>query len=243
MSRVSSLLQIHCHATGVVIPANTDDLLDKRPLDQAALLLDPSPPSAENPDALGTAGLRRGYTAVLDFTSLYPSIMIEHNLCYSTLVNKDPGAAAGHADVFESPIGARFVGKGAREGVLPRLLADLLEARRQAQSELRQTTGLSEGQRPVLDARQKAFKVRPPSFLLGRGYRNGYARMMTKVDLSPFMSNTTQLASNAVYGYTGASVNALFSRELGDTILSMGREYLTRAIRIVGEEFPALKVR
>lgn len=158
MSRVSSLLQIHCHAAGIVIPANTDDLLDKRPLDQAALLLNPSPP-AENPNALGTAGLRRAYTAVLDFTSLYPSIMIEHNLCYSTLT-KDSGAAADRADVLVSPIGARFVGKGAREGLLPRLLADLLEARRQAQSELRQTTGLSEGQRRVLDARQKAFKVR-----------------------------------------------------------------------------------
>lgn len=175
MSRVSSLLQSHCHALGVVIPASTDDLLDKQALNRAAFLLDPSPPSTENPEAIGTAGLRRSFTAVLDFKSLYPSIMIEHNLSYDTLIKDAGGAAAtaatasaaaagatggGGRDIFETPIGVRFVGKATREGVLPRLLADLLEARSQAQHELRQQTDhLSEGQRRVLDARQKAFKV------------------------------------------------------------------------------------
>jgi len=111
--------------------------------------------------------------------------------------------------VFESPIGARFVGKGARLGVLPRMLADLLEARGQAQRDLRQRDDLSAGERRVLDARQKAFK----------------------------------LVANAAYGFTGATVNHLFSRELGDSILATGREYLTRLIRTVEEAFPELKVR
>jgi DNA polymerase delta subunit 1 len=48
--------------------------------------------------------------------------------------------------------------------------------------------------------------------------------------------------ANAAYGFTGASVNALFSRELADSILSTGREYLARLIRTVEEAFPDLKV-
>lgn len=45
-----------------------------------------------------------------------------------------------------------------------------------------------------------------------------------------------------MYGFTGATVNSLYSRELGDSILSLGRDYLTRLIRTVGEAFPELKV-
>lgn len=161
MSRVSSLLQQHCHALGIAVPADTSDLLDKQQLNRSAYLIDPSPPSADSPDAIGTAGLRRSFTAVLDFLSLYPSIIIQHNICYSTLLLKgagQSGAASEGDDIFETPIGARFVGKGVREGVLPRLLVDLLEARGAAQRDLRGGT-LSEPHRRVLDARQRAFKA------------------------------------------------------------------------------------
>lgn len=45
-----------------------------------------------------------------------------------------------------------------------------------------------------------------------------------------------------MYGFFGASVNSLFARELGDSTLALGREYLLRAISLVHQHFPFLKV-
>ena len=53
----------------------------------------------------------------------------------------------------------------------------------------------------------------------------------------------TQLCANAIYGYTGANVNSLFSRELGDSILALGRTYFLRASQFVSTNYPQLKVR
>ncbi len=208
MARVTSLLQIHATRHGVVIPTSTVGALDKTTLAQCALLLDPSHPTPSNPDSIGTVGLHTDPVAVLDFRSLYPSIMVEHNLCYSTLV-QDPRQVQDmdKASLFTTPMDAQFVSTGTRQGVVPRLLADLLQARRHAQGELKDPR-VSAGEKRVLDARQKAFK----------------------------------LAANAVYGFTGANVNPLFSRELGDSVLALGREYMSRIIQLVGRDFPQLQV-
>lgn len=38
--------------------------------------------------------------AVLDYASLYPSVMIQHNLCFSTLLNRPTALpTAGHSEV------------------------------------------------------------------------------------------------------------------------------------------------
>lgn len=209
MARVTSLLQIHATRQGVVIPTTTEGLLDKTALAWNALLLDPSVPSASNPEGISTVGLHTSPIAVLDFRSLYPSIMVQHNLCYSTLVTDSTQLQKGQEEeeAFTTPLGARFVKAELRQGVVPSLLADLLGARRHAQQMLKDPR-TNEGEKRVLDARQKAFK----------------------------------LAANAVYGYTGASVNSLFSRELGDSILALGRESMTRVIDLVGKDYPQLKV-
>lgn len=209
MARVTSLLQIHASRQGVVVPTSTDGLLDKAALGKSALLLDPSQPSPSNPEGIGTVGLHTNPVAVLDFRSLYPSIMIHHNLCYSTLIrNPSETRTCPIKDgIFSTPIGACFVKSEVRRGVIPSLLADLLEARSQAQKVLKEPY-VSEGQRRVLDARQKAFK----------------------------------LAANAVYGFTGATVNSLFSREIGDSVLALGREYMSHVISLVGKDHPELKV-
>jgi hypothetical protein len=51
-----------------------------------------------------------------------------------------------------------------------------------------------------------------------------------------------QLCANAMYGFTGATVNSLFSRQLGDSVLSLGRTYLQRACTVVAEKYPDLRV-
>ena len=74
----------------------------------------------------------RGYydapISTLDFSSLYPSIMIAQNLCYTTFVQDpeklDPG------DYIKTPSGNFFVTETKRRGVLPEILKDLLKARK-----------------------------------------------------------------------------------------------------------------
>lgn len=104
----------------------------------------------------------RGYydtpIATLDFMSLYPSIMMAHNLCYSTLVR--------HADVQnlpgdsyeKTPTGDYFVKASVRKGILPRILEELLDARKKAKEDLKNEK--DPAKRAVLDGRQLALKVR-----------------------------------------------------------------------------------
>lgn len=89
---------------------------------------------------------RRGFynepIATLDFSSLYPSIMMAHNLCYTTLLKpEDISAAGGIAklcdkyelspdDYIKTPTGSYFVKKHIRKGLLPQILEQLLAARK-----------------------------------------------------------------------------------------------------------------
>ncbi|XP_053908258.1 DNA polymerase delta catalytic subunit [Cuculus canorus] len=95
----------------------------------------------------------------LDFSSLYPSIMIAHNLCYTTLL--PPGGAQRHGlsaeEVTRTPTGELFVRASVRPGLLPRVLQGLLAARTRVKAELaREQDPL---RRRVLDGRQQALKV------------------------------------------------------------------------------------
>ncbi|XP_060111444.1 DNA polymerase delta catalytic subunit [Heteronotia binoei] len=97
--------------------------------------------------------------ATLDFSSLYPSIMMAHNLCYTTLLQQ--GAVERYGLLSEqfirTPTGDQFVKASVRKGLLPEILENLLAARKRAKGELQRETDLFK--RQVLDGRQLALKV------------------------------------------------------------------------------------
>merc|ERR1712223_329892 len=105
----------------------------------------------------------RGYydvpIATLDFSSLYPSIMMAHNLCYTTLLL--PGTIAKHDltpdQYIKTPSGNYFVKSSVRPGLLPEILTDLLSARKKAKADLKKET--DPFKRGVLDGRQLALKI------------------------------------------------------------------------------------
>lgn len=84
---------------------------------------------------------------VLDFRSMYPSLMIKYNISFDTISEDGENIA---------PNGYRF--RSSPEGFLPHALKTLLEERRKIQEKLRQVLPDSVEAR-VLDARQRAVKI------------------------------------------------------------------------------------
>ncbi|KAL6749067.1 DNA polymerase delta subunit one [Haematococcus lacustris] len=95
--------------------------------------------------------------ATLDFASLYPSIMMAHNLCYSTLLPPDRLREVAPEERVLSPSGDSFVKAKLAKGVLPEILEELLGARKRAKLDLKAEK--DPFKRAVLDGRQLALKI------------------------------------------------------------------------------------
>lgn len=106
----------------------------------------------------------RGYydvpVATLDFASLYPSIMQAHNLCYTTLLNKNSVEKLNmkkDEDYIVTPNGDMFCTSKVRKGLLTEILEELLGARKRAKKELALET--DSFKKAVLNGRQLALKI------------------------------------------------------------------------------------
>ncbi|HTW77178.1 MAG TPA: DNA polymerase domain-containing protein [Thermoplasmata archaeon] len=97
-------------------------------------------------------GLYR-WVVVLDFKSMYPSIIIARNLCFTTL-SPDGTTVA--------PSGARFLAPSVRQGIIPHILAGLLADRDRFRRLGREAT--TDDLRAYYDGLQNAVKVLMNSF-------------------------------------------------------------------------------
>ena len=88
------------------------------------------------------------WVCVEDFKSMYPSLIIAKNICFTTLCEDGE---------IISPSGARFMSKERREGLLPRILEDLMAERDRIKKLMKQTTDPHEHN--YLDGLQAAVKV------------------------------------------------------------------------------------
>ncbi|XP_026684257.1 DNA polymerase delta catalytic subunit-like [Diaphorina citri] len=106
---------------------------------------------------------KKGYyadpIATLDFSSLYPSIMMAHNLCYTTLLTPQTITKLELTpdQYSKTPCGNFFLKSSLRKGLLPEILENLLSARKQAKNDLKKET--DEFKKKVLDGRQLALKI------------------------------------------------------------------------------------
>ncbi|VDD80869.1 unnamed protein product [Mesocestoides corti] len=151
--------------------------------------------------------------ATLDFSSLYPSIMMAHNLCYTTLLTSEAISACGSVanllskynlspdDYIKTPTGCYFVKKHVCKGLLPLILEELLSARKKAKLELAVET--DPFKRRILDGRQLALKI----------------------------------SANSVYGFTGAQVGKLPCLEISGSVTGFGRQMIEETKRYVEEKF------
>jgi len=88
------------------------------------------------------------WVCVEDFKSMYPSLIIAKNICFTTLCEDGE---------IVSPSGARFMSKERREGLLPRILEDLMHERDSIKKRMKQTDDKHEYN--YLDGLQGAVKI------------------------------------------------------------------------------------
>ncbi|MCK4634702.1 MAG: hypothetical protein KAT37_02400 [Candidatus Aenigmarchaeota archaeon] len=117
------------------------------------------------------AGLHTdGYILVLDFKSLYPSIIRTYNICPTTLLQKD--LKTGYN---ESPVGTKFVKSDVKKGILPHVLEKLINQRSNVKKKMFKEKNLDK--KRTLYAEQWALKILANAFY---GY-TGYLRAKTYV--------------------------------------------------------------
>ncbi len=92
---------------------------------------------------------------VLDFKSMYPSVMIANNICFTTLVRDGSG-------VIKAPNGASYLSPKQREGLLPGILKDLMARRDSLKKRAREAKGKDEQR--FYNGLQEAVKVLMNSF-------------------------------------------------------------------------------
>lgn len=141
MVKVVSLLHRKAHAVNLLIPDGRRNAGEY----EGATVIEPEKGFYEDP------------IVTLDFASLYPSIIMAHNLCYSTLVDKKHSDQIPAEFKSRTPMGAEFVKKDVKKGILTEMLEELLAARKQAKKELKEET--DPFKKSVLNGRQLALKI------------------------------------------------------------------------------------
>ncbi len=99
---------------------------------------------------------------VLDFKSMYPSLIRTYNICPTTLVNDDRTDG-----VITTPLGAKFVDKKVRYGIMPRILENLMAERGKVKKQMSQADGKLIDS---LNMKQLALKVMANAFYGYFGY-------------------------------------------------------------------------
>ena len=158
------------------------------------------------------------YVLQLDFNSLYPSIIQEFNICFSTLdlggnKNGDEGDAIPETPLAgESTPGApKALGlpkSSLPEGVLPRVLRRLVLQRREVKKLLKEEiarSGRDSLRAHQLDIRQLAIK----------------------------------LTANSLYGCLGFEGSRFFARPLAEMVTYQGRDTLQKTVDLARESFNA----
>lgn len=194
--------------------------------------------------------------ATLDFSSLYPSIMMAHNLCYTTVLDNRQREQLKPDQFIRTPSGDHFVKASVRKGLLPEILEDLLSARKKAKTDLKNET--DPFRKKVLDGRQLALKISANSVYGFTGAQVGklpclaisksvtaFGRTMIEktkqeVEAKYTRANGYEHDAKVIYGDTD-SVMIRFGTDTLEKAMELGREaanYVTaKFVRPINLEF------
>lgn len=137
-----------------------------------------------------------GITAVFDFASLYPSIIRQHNLCWTTYCPTLEYAkmqGLTEDDLYLSPTGHYFVNASILLGVLPHMESSLADLRTYYKGKMK-------------EAAKRGDKVMEAIYNV--------------------LQNVVKIVMNSAYGMTGALTADIPCVSIAETVTSQGRRYL-----------------
>jgi DNA polymerase alpha subunit A len=183
-------------------------------------------------------GLYDKFILVMDFNSLYPSIIQEFNICFTTVER-------GHL-IEEDERVPEVPEDTANKGILPRLIRTLVSRRREVKK-LMKDKNATEEQRATWDVKQQALKLTANSMYGCLGYTKSrfYARPLAALTTSKgreILQSTKDLAESThalrvIYGDTDSvMVNTNVDNVL--EALQMGREFQ----KSVNERYELLEI-
>lgn len=169
-------------------------------------------------------GLYDKIILVMDFNSLYPSIIQEYNICFTTIERSDIGEE--DEKVPDTPSSEQA------QGILPKLIATLVQRRRQVKSLMKDKSATSD-QLATWDIKQLALKLTANSMYGCLGYTKSrfYARplaMLTTHKGREILTSTKELAENnmlrVIYGDTDSVMINTNQDNIQDA-LKIGRDF------------------
>ncbi|XP_033139889.1 DNA polymerase alpha catalytic subunit-like [Brassica rapa] len=175
-------------------------------------------------------GLYDKYVVLLDFNSLYPSIIQEYNICFTTVPRSEDGVP--RLPSSQTP------------GILPKLMEHLVSIRKRVKQKMKKETGLKYWE---LDIRQQALKLTANSmygclgFSDSRFYAKPLAELIT-LQGREILQRTVDLVQNhlnleVIYGDTDSIMihSGLDDFEEVKTII-------TKVIQAVNKKYRCLKI-
>ncbi|THC96995.1 hypothetical protein EYZ11_003551 [Aspergillus tanneri] len=171
-------------------------------------------------------GLYDRFVLVMDFNSLYPSIIQEYNICFTTV---DRAATAENENEEKVP---EVPSPDQEQGILPRLISTLVGRRREVKKLMKDKRATPE-QLALWDTKQLAFKLTANSMYGCLGYTQSrfYARplaMLTTFKGREILRSTKELAESkqlrVIYGDTDS------------VMINTNMDTISDALK-VGEEF------
>ncbi|KVI09047.1 DNA-directed DNA polymerase, family B [Cynara cardunculus var. scolymus] len=155
-------------------------------------------------------GLYDKYILLLDFNSLYPSIIQEYNICFTTVERS------------QDDLLPRLPSSKAT-GVLPELLKNLVERRKHVKKLLKTATGLKLQQ---FDIQQQALKLTANRFVL-------LPCFLLLVESVVWLTSVSFPLACSMYGCLGFSNSRFYAKPLAELITLQGREILQSTVDLV----------
>jgi DNA polymerase alpha subunit A len=147
-------------------------------------------------------GLYDKFVLLLDFNSLYPSIIQEYNICFTTVERNEVKSALAARSLIAFQAGGEdelpeIPDADLEPGILPRLLANLVMRRRQVKGIMKKLDANS-SEYAQMNIRQQALK----------------------------------LTANSMYGCLGFTHSRFYAKQLAMLITAKGREILQDTVNL-----------
>ena len=183
-------------------------------------------------------GLYDKFILVMDFNSLYPSIIQEYNICFTTVDRSETSENENDEKVPEIP-------HDQAQGILPKLIATLVNRRREVKKLMKDKHATAE-QLALWDTKQLALKLTANSMYGCLGYVQSrfYARplaMLTTFKGREILRSTKELAESnqlqVIYGDTDSVMINTNANNIAEA-LKVGNEFK----RSVNERYKLLEI-